>query len=205
MNYYEAFSELKWFDDANIVTNLQSDDESTNYFWETWTFRFYFTTIASILNMILIIAAYSYIKRGTLGIDPKTGDSAAFPQVQYFVSLLVNLLANTLFSIIIGNFTKLFACDFDGDDPANWHLQLRDDLVCFEGDHLLYGSISGVLLMSYYLSTIILFPSFQFDEPSLDIKFTANFIILKTQCEVLQDFIKVLISGKDKSNPNRLN
>lgn len=197
MNYYEAFSSYKWFDDSNIKANLSKNDSSEKVnFWETWTFRFYFTTVVSGLNLILVIAAYGYIKRGTLGINPKTGDKSSFPQLQYFTSKLVILLGNTLFNFTISNFSKLFACDFQGENPENWKVILRSDFVCFKDDHLKYSAISGVLLITYYLSATTLFPSFQFDEPSLDIKFTANFVILKIQSEVLIDFVGVLLSGK---------
>lgn len=197
MSYFEAFSNFKWFDDNNLEKNLSSNESDGELrFWETWTFRFYFTTVVSGLNLILILAAYGYIKRGTLGINPKTGDKATFPDIQYFTSKLIILLGNTLFNLTISNFSKLFACDFNGNDPKSWKVVLREDFVCFEGDHFIYSSISGVLLITYYLSATTLFPSFQFDEPSLDIKFTANFVILKTQAQVLIDFIEVLLSGK---------
>ena len=144
------------------------------------------------------MAAYGYIRRGTLGIDPKTGDRAKFPQLQYFTSKLIIVLSSSLFSLTIKNFSQIFACDFNGEDPSNWKPVLRDDLVCYSGKHAFYSGISGALFFTYHLSATTLFPNFQFDEPSLDIKFTSTYIILKLQTEVLRDFSGVVLVGKGK-------
>jgi hypothetical protein len=44
----------------------------------------------------------------------------------------------------------------------------------------------------YHGASSMLFPNFQFDEPTLDIKFTANYIIVRQQAEVIVTFITTL-------------
>lgn len=97
------------------------------------------------------------------------------------------------------NFSELFQCKFNGDDPDLWTTSLRDDFICYQGTHLKYVIVSGFLLFTYYMSSVTLFPNFQFDEPSLDIKFSANYVIIKTQTEVLIDFSTILLNDANNA------
>ena len=82
LNYYSLIFDIKWFDDGNFEKHM-NDDESPGslWFYQTFLFRFILTTIVGSINLIAVLIAAKYIKEGTLGVDPKTGKKAEFPQV----------------------------------------------------------------------------------------------------------------------------
>ena len=111
------------------------------------------------------------------------------------VSKLLMLFGDTLFAITMGNFANLYECNYEGTEVSEWRHKYDSGMQCFRGAHLNYMYVSSFLLLTYLLSATTLFPTFQFDEPTLDIKFSANYVVLRTQCEVFIVFVTTIIDN----------
>lgn len=97
-----------------------------------------------------------------------------------------------MFGIVIGNFANIFQCKMNHTNPDVWEVALLPGFQCYAGPHLAYCVVSMFLLSLYHGASSMVFPNFQFDEPTLDIKFTANYIIVRQQAEVIVTFITTL-------------
>ena len=147
-----------------------------------WKYTFWVSSGLGLALAVLVTLSLKYLKKGTLGINPKDGTDASFPSLQFFLSKLCQLLGKSMYFTIICSLLSALACDFSESEDK---LIANEEIKCFSEDHSLYFSASLLLFLIYYPLATLLYPNVQYQDRALDIKFDSTFLVLESQGKLL--------------------
>jgi len=144
-----------------------------------WDYVFYSSIGSAVVLVTLVFFARKHIKKGTLGIS-EDGSDASFPSIQYLLSKFCQLLSKTMYLNLVCNMLSGIACNFDEEEL------IAKEMECFsQGHSLKYFVPSVVCFLAYYPIATLLYPSMQYQNRNLDIKFDSTFLVLESQGKII--------------------
>ena len=168
--------EVGWTNSDNIAS-----DSSRAVLAETayWTINYWVCFGLCGAFLLVSYPAIRLAKAGRYGVtkDMKPDSACSWTGL---VSRAVSLLAVSLYMTIMKTELDALSCVYFETD-STWVLIRNQDIVCFSGTHAVYFCLAILAIIIYYPLATLLYPTIQYQNKGLDLKYDSTYIVLESQ------------------------
>lgn len=168
--------EVGWTNSDNIAS-----DSSRAVLAETayWTINYWVCFCLCGAFLLVSYPAIRLAKAGRYGVtkDMKPDSLCSWTGL---VSRAVSFLAVSLYMTIMKTELDALSCVYLEAD-SSWVLIRNQDIVCFSSTHAVYFCLSILAIIIYYPLATLLYPTIQYQNKGLDLKYDTTYVVLESQ------------------------
>lgn len=168
--------QVGWSDKENIASySSETVLAETSY----WTLN-YWVCFAFCMSFLAI--SYPAIRLARAGRYGVSQDMRPVSMLSWtgLLSRAVSLLAVSLYMTIMKTQLDALSCIYY-ESTDQWLLIRNSDIECFSSTHAVYFSLSILAIAIYYPLATLLYPTIQYQNKGLDLKYDTTYVVLESQ------------------------